>query len=82
MWALEAFKKAARQDGKCTVCEQQVINLGIDKEDYKTAMSAGARVLTLVHNPSGHGTLSLRDRAAARRVRQAQGRSAYRAKRS
>jgi thiol-disulfide isomerase/thioredoxin len=50
-WALDAFKKAAKQDGKCIACDQQIINLGLELEDYKAAMAAGQHVITLVHNP-------------------------------
>jgi len=50
-WALEGFKKAAKQDGHCIACDQQIINLGLELEDYKAAMSAGQQVITLVHTP-------------------------------
>jgi len=51
LWALDAFKKAAKQDGKCIACDQQIINLGLELDDYKAAMSAGQQIITLVHNP-------------------------------
>ncbi len=55
-WALEAFKKAAKQDGKCIVCYQQIITLSLELEDYKSAMSAAQEVTTLVHNPKDVAT--------------------------
>lgn len=50
-FALDAFKKAAKQDGSCVPCEQQIVNLGLEMEDYKAAMAAGQHIITLVHNP-------------------------------
>jgi thiol-disulfide isomerase/thioredoxin len=51
MWALEAFKKAAKQDGKCIACERQIIDLGLERDDYKAAMAAARHIITLVDNP-------------------------------
>ena len=51
MWALDGFKKAAKQDGHCIACDEQIINLGLEMDDYKAAMAAGQHILTLVHNP-------------------------------
>jgi len=50
-FALDAFKKAAKQDGKCVGCDEQIINLGLERDDFKAAMAAGQHLLTLVHNP-------------------------------
>jgi thiol-disulfide isomerase/thioredoxin len=52
LWALEGFKKAAKEDGHCIPCDEQVIELGLEREDYKAAMAAGEHILTLVHTPS------------------------------
>jgi hypothetical protein len=51
MWAIEGFKKAAKQDGHCIACDQQIINLALELDGYKAAMSAGQHIITLVHNP-------------------------------
>ena len=51
MWALDDFKKAAKQDGNCIACDQQIIRLGLERDDYKAAMAAGQHLITLVHNP-------------------------------
>lgn len=51
IFALDAFKKASKQDGKCIVCDQQIISVALDLEDYKAAMAAGQHILTLVTNP-------------------------------
>ncbi len=50
-WALDSFKKAAKQDGKCIPCDQQIINLALELDDYKSAMNAAQEVIALVHNP-------------------------------
>jgi thiol-disulfide isomerase/thioredoxin len=50
-WALDGFKKAAKQDGHCIACEEQIITLGLEMDDYKAAMNAGQHVITLVHTP-------------------------------
>jgi tetratricopeptide (TPR) repeat protein len=52
MWALEAFKKAAKQDGKCIACDEQIITLGLERDDYKSAMAAAEEILALVRNPN------------------------------
>ncbi len=51
MWALEGFKKAAKQDSHCIACDEQIINLVLEMGDYKAAISAGQNILMLVHNP-------------------------------
>jgi thiol-disulfide isomerase/thioredoxin len=51
VFALDAFKKAAKQDGKCIACDEKIISLGLEREDYKAAMNAGQELTTLVHNP-------------------------------
>jgi thiol-disulfide isomerase/thioredoxin len=54
-FALDAFKKAAKQDGKCVGCDEQILELGLDRDDFKAAMAAGQHLLTLVHNPRDVG---------------------------
>ncbi len=56
MWALEAFEKAAKQDTHCIACDQQILNLGLERDDYKAAMAAGQHIVTLVHNPKDIAT--------------------------
>ncbi len=51
LWALEGFKKAAKQDGHCVACDQQIITLGLEMDDYKSAMNAAQHMITLVQNP-------------------------------
>jgi thiol-disulfide isomerase/thioredoxin len=51
MWALDGFKKAAKQDGRCIPCDEEVLDLGLELDDYKSAMGAGEHLLTLVQNP-------------------------------
>ena len=55
-WALDSFKKAAKQDGTCAVCDEQIIDLALDMDDYKAAMAAGEHLLTLVHHPKDLAT--------------------------
>ena len=55
-WALDGFKKAAKQDGHCIACDEQIINLGLEMDDYKAAMSAGQHIVTLVHHPKDIAT--------------------------
>ncbi|AXC14296.1 Thiol:disulfide interchange protein [Acidisarcina polymorpha] len=50
MWALDAFKRAAKQDANCAACDQQIITLGLKLDDYKAALAAGEHIVTLVHN--------------------------------
>jgi len=50
-FALDAFKKAAKQDGKCIACDQQIIDLALETGDYKAAMAAGQHIITLVSSP-------------------------------
>jgi len=51
VWALDGFKKAAKQDGHCVGCDEQIIDLGVELEDFKAATAAGEHLLSLVHNP-------------------------------
>jgi len=55
-FALDAFKKAAKQDSHCIACDQQIIDLGLEREDYKSAMAAGQQIITLVQNPKDNAT--------------------------
>jgi thiol-disulfide isomerase/thioredoxin len=46
VWALDAFKKADKQDdGRCLACQQQIITFGIQFEDWKAAQQAAEEMV-------------------------------------
>jgi len=45
-WALEAFKKADKQDdGHCVACQNKIVKLGIELRDWKPAESAASELV-------------------------------------
>jgi thiol-disulfide isomerase/thioredoxin len=55
-WALDYFKKAAKEDPACAICQQEILDVGLDVGDTKAALAAGEALVGLVHNPKDMAT--------------------------